>query len=154
MTRLSRLKVSTEQTEQQDAAATGIARDDRALETLGCGRLSLIPYPPHGCAYVSGLGLITDPIRDCAYAINKETISVSTALRELEEQYSAKLKFVEKIFQGSRPSPMAILIYARVKRFATWPMTMPPACACDEIEQELKDLFDRKSVAQRYGRSA
>ena len=69
---------------------------------------------------------------------------MSTALRELEEQYSAKLKFVEKIFKESTQSDGNIDL-RKSEALRNLPDDAAARQRMNEIEQELKDLFDRKA---------
>lgn len=70
---------------------------------------------------------------------------MSTALRELEEQYGAKLKFVEKIFREATQSDGNIDLR---KSEALRNMADDGAARLymKEVEAELKDLFEKKAA--------
>jgi HK97 family phage major capsid protein len=89
------------------------------------------------------MGLITDPIV-IAPTRSKETRDVSTALRELEEQYSAKLTFVGKIFKEATQSDGNIDL-RKSEALRNLPDEAAARARMNEIEQELKALFDKKA---------
>jgi HK97 family phage major capsid protein len=89
------------------------------------------------------MGLITEPIV-IAPTRSKETRAVSTALRELEEQYNAKLTFVGKIFKEATQSDGNINLRAS-EALRNLPDEAAARQRMNEIEQELKALFDKKA---------
>ena len=72
---------------------------------------------------------------------------MSTALRELEERYSAKLKFVQKIMTESRQSDGNVDL-RKSDALRNLPDDAAARQRMAEIEKELTDLYDQKAVLQ------